>query len=516
MNLIKLASAKLTKKMLSGPYGNFNAYVIIGDIPSDTYNIKDSLARLGFKWFGAQKLWYLTENKMTPYIQQQLQNIRVITENQLMQSTQPTQLTQPIATEQSTLVQSVQPPTIPQKPTTKQYVTEDEDMTKWYKFPINKNIETYDQEFEIDGEKHTEKITIDRLYVPGKDSNEYNVKKSREYIGFPYYIFNIGEKTAKKKYSEEIEQVPEAQLKFISKEKYGTYNEEEHLAKLKETVKQIIENNPPRNTSSTARNELRWKYDLVKRTPELNELLMSIENKTYQSNFKLIITNAENPEYNGEYPVNFITYAYKGPAKDLYINTALNTPGAASSKILSNPKLFKIYTVEDFNNLIENTLKQDNVVQAYIDYLSSFPFLQSQKESEMNSFQEIQSMLSNPESIPSQTIMKKLQALGYIRPSKRQKQFEGISSGEEIKWIVDSKKIVNDIYSNRFLQNSTDFFYAVVAYYIHRQIKNIWSWSDSMLMDSISTWIRNMKKLGANLDYKEIVKSIEYIGQYIQ
>jgi hypothetical protein len=113
-------------------------------------------------------------------------------------------------------------------------------------------------------------------------------------------------------------------------------------------------------------------------------------------------------------------------------------------------------------------------------------------------------------------VFDEIKARGYIRPHKRQKQGIGLTSGEEIKWIIDSKKIVHDAYSgSSYLAHSPDFFYAVVAYYIHRQAKGIWSYTDMMLVESMDTWRSSMQRFGVDLDLKEIDKIVTGLGNAI-
>jgi hypothetical protein len=113
------------------------------------------------------------------------------------------------------------------------------------------------------------------------------------------------------------------------------------------------------------------------------------------------------------------------------------------------------------------------------------------------------------------SILRKLQEKGYIRPSKRQRQSPGMTMGDEIKWVIDSPKIVDDAYGSSYVQNTPDYFYSVVAYYVHRRIRNISSFTDMMLVDVISRWLGTMKKMGADITFREVDVSISQIGDAI-
>lgn len=87
--------------------------------------------------------------------------------------------------------------------------------------------------------------------------------------------------------------------------------------------------------------------------------------------------------------------------------------------------------------------------------------------------------------------------------------------GDEIKWVVDSKKIVNDAYGGGYISRTPEYFYSVVAYYIHRKVRGIGSWTDMMLIDTMSKWYDTMKSFGAQISFKEIEAIIEEIGNAI-
>lgn len=511
MNIFKIAGTKtFTKQTLDGRFGPFEAYVVSGD----TYPIRAALSTMGFSWMGSQKVWYIPESKYSSSLIPQLRNVGVDTEGVSKTHVpnfpqNPNNPNNPIAPERET-----------SRPTMKQWVTEDEDLTKWYKFPINKNIMSYEEEVTLDGEKHKEKIVIDRNCQLSEEGSTYSKpKKSREHVGIPIYVVHVGAIPDKKDTSKII---PIVTTKLKSAKKWGEYNEEEYLKELRDIIKIKIENNPPQKFVNKSHGALRWHYDILKRTPELINVLEQIcdsrvgETSSYKTNTTVKINNTENTEYNGEYPITLKGYAHDGVDKliDIYVSTNIDMPGAPTNATLGSIKLFKVYTEEDLNKKIEELAHNEEVKKTYLKYLQSFPFLSSQQDKAKQDFNVISQYMANPEGSYSQ-VLNKIKDIGYIRPHKRQKQSVGLSSGDEIKWVIDSEKIKNDVYGHGPLNNTPEYFYVAVSYYIHREIRNIWSYSQAMLTDSVSRWVSNMKEFGADIKRDEAMRIIEKIGMLI-
>ena len=490
-------TAFVEKRNLTGKFGDYVGYVVYGD----TYPIKDSLNNLGFKWKSYLNGWLISEKKMNEYVSKSLAQLGVITTQPTLKIT-PTMQPAPQAqqTTQATPAQQIAP-TAPIPPPQQIWKTENEEMTRWYGFPMNKNVKEFDLEFELLGDKHTEHVTIERTYVKGKGYSE----KSREFKGIPKYIVYVGSKAVEDKTE------PLATLSYISKQKWGTYNEEEYLKSLEKTIRTRIENNPPQQRVSTSHIDLTHYYDCQKRTPEFKQFLEDLSDKKVQPEYHLTIDEGE---YKGTYPVT--VHTYRGADTDtIYVDSNLQNSLNKSQKTIGYGfKLTGIHTREEFDKAMNEYLKTDEPKKYYLDFLKSFPFLASQQEESKKHFTTIQSLLETPNSSADE-ILRKIQEYGYIRPSKRQRQQESLSLGDEIHWVIDSKKIVNDVYSNSFLHSTPEFFYAVIAYYVHRKVRGIWSWTDMMLTDSIYSWIRAMEAFGAKIDRKEIYSTIEKIGNII-
>jgi hypothetical protein len=113
-----------------------------------------------------------------------------------------------------------------------------------------------------------------------------------------------------------------------------------------------------------------------------------------------------------------------------------------------------------------------------------------------------------------------LKERGYIRPSKRQKQNIGLATPESIRWIVDSEKIKDAIYGYGYLHKMPEFFYTVIAYWVHRKKNNIpislgqrFGWDQ--LSSAMDTWAKAMKSFGYEVNWKEVEAAVESIGSQI-
>lgn len=488
INWYKIAQARtLKKETIQGKYGPFEAYTIIGDSRS----IKEELKALGFSWYGPKTIWWLSSKKMDSIKMQQLANLGLSLSEQ---QTQP-------STNENTNNSTIETPVVPVSPqeAQKQWQTEDEEMTAWYGFPINKNIYNKQIEIIVDGKKYQCNLSVDRSYQPGK-GDAYRKTKSREHKGLPKYIVNIA--------------TPELNIKYaiskMSDKKWGTYNETEMIENY---ILPIIEEKFINKPDSRLQAQIRQFYDLSLRTPEYKKFLNDIGSKAVVPEFNFQI---DTEPYKGIFKVVVDDLGAEENTNHVYLQTAVEHPLSPRAKTLGDVKLKGTYTIKDFNNRIINHLETEKkqVEEIYVSYFKSFPYLKEQQETSKADFDQIQEIIR---SLDSDTVLKKVQQMGYIRPHKRQKQTgPGLTMGEEIKWVVDSKKIVNDAYGgNNYLNNSPEFFYAVIAYYIHRKVRGIWSWSDMMLVSAMNDWERTAKKMGSSIDFRQLNSVVEKIGDDI-
>lgn len=470
-----MTNAKIEK--IQGKYGAFDALVIYGE----TLPIMNQLKNLGFRWYGAKKSWWISNKSVNQDIISQLKNLGVSFDGEKLTNI-------PISPDK---------PTKPAEVTKKQWVTEDEDMTRWYGFPINKAILSYKEKINVDNKEYDIDVTVDRSYVMGGDA--YKKTKSREYKGKPKYLINVS--------------IPELNYKKswkkISKQLWGSYDEEDFLnTEVKDVVKNdILEKSIP--------NSIRYINDLAARTPEYRQFLNDIGGRKIFPEFNLHI---EDPEYKGDYKILVDYVGVEEKAMYVYLKTNLKVEGAPYPKTLSyQSPIDHTFTVEDFYRKIQENIDKeyDKIKGNYIEYLKSFPYLASQKQEASSSLEEMKSILHSPQSYVNK-VFEELKNRGYIRPSKRQKQYSGLTMGDEIKWVIDSKKIVDDAYGrSSYLSNTPEFFYSVVAYYIHRTARNISSWTDMMLVESMRTWRDSMKSYGIDISLREIERVVALIGSAV-
>jgi len=472
---------------ITGKFGDFKALVISGDVAP----LKSNLLYLGFKEYSKTGEFWMASKNVTPILIEKLKILGITIGESTPAVTTPTS---PQAPEQH-LEQS------------KQWVSEEPEMTKWYGFPINKNIQSYQETTNVDGKDYKVDISIDRSYVMGGDT--YHKTKSREFKGKPRYKIHIAILDIKdpKNPSDPYKQT----YNYTSKQLWGSYDENTFLnTTLKEITKNVL-NNPQKVPGV-----IRYENEISKRTPEYKQFLNDIKEDKITPTFTVHITD---PQYEGDYKVEVSSLGVSDRCLDVYLETKLEQEGAPRATTVSyGTKIDGTYTIDDFNKKVQdfiNNTGHDKIQENYVKYLKSFPCLQEQKTEAGQSVEEMKNILINPMASVNK-VFDEIKARGYIRPHKRQKQYTGLTTGDEITWIVDSKKIVNDAYSfGSYLSHTPDYFYAVVAYYIHRKHRNISSWTDMMLRDSMATWRSNMAKYGINLDINQIDAIVSSIGNAI-
>lgn len=460
----------IQKELLKGRYGDFYAYTISGD----TRPIKDRLSALGFKWYAQKGVWWMSEKNYTPSVKATVESLVGTSTESISNSDQP------IAPKQ-------------EKRTSME--TEDPVASKFYGFPINKDIYKFTMDFTIDGKTMQKEVTIDRSFAKDQDG-----RKKMAYKGIPVYVFRI-------------QSLSEEPLIFKStpEQKWGAYDEEYFLKAKEESWKKAI---AEPNTKLYAKLKSDYKIDKVKRerTPELKQYFQDIQDKKIDPRFDV---NIEDPTYKGSYPAKIDSWSIKPDSIHCYMSTELNHPLAPRGDNLGEIDLIDVLTMEDFQNAMRSYLSSPKPQKEYLDFLKSFPFLQEQQEKANQSFTTVMGYLEN-KNVSSDDVLRKLQELGYIRPSKRQKGGEGLTMGDEIKWVIESKKIVNDAYSfGGYKANTPDYFFSMIAYYIHRQIRGIRSWTDMMLMDSMRKFYETIYKMNPNISFKEMQSAIETIGNDI-
>ena len=498
--MIKIAVNTLTKEKIDGKYGTFEAYMVKGD---STRNIKDILSQLGFKWYGPKSAWWISSKSMTDSIKARLQEYGVVTVEQPLTDT-------PIdnKTDQQTIRTPVaaQPPE--RKPESKKWATENEKASAWYGFPINKEINSFETDITSKEKTYKAQVKIERTYFQGKGSSTYHETFSREHKGLPKYLFHVS--------------IPELDINYSifhqATKKWGTYNEEEYLIPVKENILNIL-NDPVKKLQRG----IEFKEEMVKRTPEYKDFLNKLGKKEINITYPFIVVDKD---YGGEFNLAIYSLGMDEKSADTSLMTKLDDQTSPRDHVLryKDISIWNTYTIEDFHKKINEYLINDRekVQNEVIKFLKSFPYLEEQKKDAFKDFQVIKNYITNkPSESQADEILNIIKSRGYIRPSLRgnRKGEDGNevqTKDEQVKWVIDSKKIVNDAYgSNKYLSESPDYFYAVVAYYVHRKVRGIFSFTDMMLTEAMGSWLKIMNRYGAGFNFKEVMYSIEEIGSII-
>jgi len=355
-----------------------------------------------------------------------------------------------------------------------------------YGFNIKSNIYSTDVEVDLEGQKIPLRIQMDRWYQKGR-------RRIPKYIYTAYFndkiIWNIAHK-------------PPGE--------WGSYNEDELAAQIPEKIQEFIGQKGKLYKSIV--NQL----DLGKRDPEFakfledwDKLFKKDEQKQFLSRYLTPKTiKLDEPGYEGEYNISMEMLGGTP-----YLSTDVEHPLAPYAKNLGGVDIpSTVSNLEQFNLLIDNYISanQEKIKEVYLKYLKSFPFRKEEEETSRADMEKVVNMIGNTFDI--NLFKNKLAELGYIRPSKKVKKEErtpGFIPQEKIKWVLESKKIVNDAYS--YGQNP-DSFYSTIAYWLHRKVKNISSWSDMMLNDAINHWHKLSKQYGHELDYKVIYEYFDKVS----
>jgi len=442
---------------MSGGYGPFEAYVASGD----TYPVRNQLKRLGFKWFGRDKVWYLSEPKWSESIARQLREMGASFSGSPASSTPGEAAPRPEPTRRIDPLED----------------TEDVEQTKWHKFPIKSSIRKFEIPLDYKGEHLDILVEVDRWYYESGD--KYNRKKSAKKRGIPRYRVRIGEF---------------GNVFYGSPGKWGTFDENVKLDEIEAKTKEDFEVEPPSKTKRA----IQYKINVSKREPGLLEMLDRMsEEPEYRS---IEITEAE-PEYAGRHPVKIECYK---SSDVLYIHSDIDSPHVPQQAVLGKIQIGGTRTAQELEQIITNFLQSGEMKNKYLEFLHSFPFLPEETEEEEEKWREVLECIKNPQT-NADFVLGKLVDLGFVRPHRRQRQSEGLSSGEEIKWIMDHRAVVRGP-----SPSIPAGFYTLVAYLLHRQIKGIESWSEMGLTMDTAILLRKLKKLGEETSIGELEKVLEF------
>lgn len=245
-----------------------------------------------------------------------------------------------------------------------------------------------------------------------------------------------------------------------------------------------------------------WKYDREK-SDELRQMIEKyIPEKTI---------NINQGEFQGNFPIK----------AELMGNDTLHLITDIDSKLAPHPAtLTSVYldentqNIKDLNSSIEKTIQKDHdrIVKSYIQYLRSFPYNKEDIESSKSNMSDLASFVGS--NYNTRFFKEKLLELGLIRPSKKQRQEEGLARDEDIKYVINDKEIRNKIYA-RGAGNRPEFFYDVLAYYLMRKARNITSFTEMMLVTNINAWVRLAKQYDHDLNVSDVDKYLDKLSSML-
>jgi hypothetical protein len=478
----------------------------------NTYPIKNQLKNLGFFWFKSKKAWGLNRSRYNSQIENRLQQLGV-----QIPGAQP-----PAETPESEETGSEESIYVTESENFKngRWVSEDPDLERSYGFPINEGIHTFDVLFKEGEEEHVISVSIDRKAQPKESSGYYGdtyYKRPPANKRNPLYVFKIIDK--------ETGQVISTHS-TVNKKSFS--DEENFIVKAEENFGKIIRGEGRLRTKNI-RGMIVEHFDMHKRTDELKDYLFKDEGEWRKEvrGFTIDIQyKDEDGDYTGTYPIKVDLTSYDKNLNtpisfDIEEDLDLMDDKKRYNKMLGNGDLVGVYTVEDFNERVKSVISEnhESISAEYIKFLKSFPFLESQKEVGKESANEIYGLITGGGQ-SNDFFLQQLKERGYIRPNKRQKQNVGLATPEAIKWVVDSEKIKDAIYGSGYLHKVPEFFYAVIAYWVHRKKNNIpvnlgsrMGWDQ--LSSAMDTWMRSMKSFGYEIDWKEVESAVEGIGSQI-
>jgi len=447
---------RIDRQTMHGKYGPFDAYVVSGD----TYIVRDQLKRLGFSWYGKDKVWYMSASKWNEAIARQLGRIGAV-----LPGDAPTTTTPPESRHHVNPLED----------------TEDVEQTKWHKFPVKSSIRKFNVTFEYKGEATTLPVDIDRWYFESGD--KYNPKKSSKNRGIPRYRVRIGDL---------------ATFYSGAEGKWDSYDEEKKLDEIQKIVVDSMQNEP----KTKMRMKVETQIDQSRREPGLIDALQKI--KEDGRGYSVVIGDADEG-YNGTFPVKLDYFG-----DDIWVNSDINSPHIDRQKILGEIGISNIRTPAELEEKISTFLNSDDIRQKYLDFLHSFPFLGGQVEEEEKKWKQIFECVENPKA-NTDFVLNKLVEMGFVRPHRRQRQEQGLSSGEEIKWIMDHDAVVHGPSSR-----TPEGFYTLVAYLLHRQIKGIESWSEMGLTMDTGDLVRKIQQFDPDITFEQLEQVLEMFAAAAQ
>lgn len=513
--LSQIVSVQLKKGIHT--QSNRAIYYLIGD----TYNLHKTIplghAGLGFQYWKEKRMWWMYAERMTSHIATQLAN-KGVDVSDYSQPTQPTTpATSPAAATPVSVPAPVAAPTV--TPTVPPAATKPDNLTdkswdfenKWDEkkrlsekagFPYKK---IYEQDITVDFQGKPIKIHANLTRKPRPGKTEYSVAMG--WKGFPIYVVDVS-----------VNEAPIGKFvipinKETQEKKWTEINETTEVVPLIEAkVREIYTN--PKTKGST---QLRIALQRQSRDPEFVQFMQS--HRTYEENPSRIMKNIQldDPKYGGTYPVSFHA-SHNG--ETWYGETAVEHPLAPRPVTLFYLDMpFEVQNIEQFNQWLEQAIaRPENQAKAkeyLLKYLQSFPYLEEEQASAQESMKEILPIIQS-KSMDVMFFRNKLLQNGYIRPSKRQaKTGPGMVPQESIKMVIDTKKILDDIYRYDKHTNNPNFLYAVVAYFMHRLKSGTMGFIPVKLTGAIEQLRDVLKRHGEDIEFEVLNNYFESVSKHL-
>ena len=476
-------------------------------LSGNTYPIYKYLGKagLGFNWYKARKIWWMYKEKFNNDKLEQLKKLGVDISGYNTSSVAPEGGSDApegnqVVPEGNQTIPEINPsqeepvPEVTNKTDSDEYIGHSYDRVpgeRYMGFKVKTNIYSTEFNLNIDGEEVPVKVVFDRYYLKGRRK-------------IPRYVYNLSY-NGKAAWRGSIN----------APGPWGSYNEDKLALEIPEKIQHWVDNNPKQKISRNLKHLILE----GKREPELTKWLEEwgdISDKEKSKDFwnqkiPKKYVHLDEPGYEGDYPIRFADLG-----GTIYGHTDIDHPLAPyAPHILYSPIEAYVHTFEDLNKFIDENMKEqyEDMQKKYLKYLKSFPFKKEEEEQSRVKMDEVVSMIGKNYDV--QFFRNKLSELGYIRPNKRVKNdliTPGFIPLDKIKWVIDSKKIVNDAYS--FTQNP-DQFYGAIAYWLHRKARNISSWTDMMLVDIIRHWHNLSQRYGHNISREEVEKYFDRISSDI-
>lgn len=492
--LIKTAQAKLEEGQ--DTRDGSSIYYVSGN----TYPIRTQLKSLGFRWYRAKGFWWMPGHKIQSAMRG-LQSLGVDTsvvegnKSPIQPQDRPSEIPQP------TIPKEVTESVIDNSPS-----DEPEDKIP---FPIKNNIYSETVPVDILGQQIELTVQLNRKAKEGKGSSRYNKTYPLPWRKYPQYNVDI-------MFNEESLMKLALPINRENRDKtYFQINEDVDILPLfKDTVAKIPE--ALTNPKNRLRLRIEHSLHLSQRSPELNTLLENL--RKYSDNHQEIKRNVfiDHPDFPNEYPIKIEVLG-----NSFYLYTALEHPSAPQPEMLTSVDLpDTVKTIDEFNDWLDQVIQDPNVSakiqKRYIEYLNSFAFSEEEASQEKEQLSGIASMIQN-KSMDYEFYRQKLIQLGYVRPHKRQKQHgPGMVPQDSIKWVIDTKKIIADgFYSrNDKFTHSPDFFYALIAYHMHR-FKAGTTDHVGAIQSNLISFSHILKRYGFDINWRELADYTETIARQL-